>query len=121
MTRTEKAWQPITKEWILYGQTAQNGSEAELRLRETLRRLQSMRLPVDAIELIGDVATQAYQAALENSWCDECGLRADGMTTCSRCKQPVHNTDIDSVTDVCLSCQDAIEDEDIDAAEDDDL
>lgn len=112
MSNTETAWKGINDVWHLY--SGVKGSPAVEELRETLRKLQGLRLPIQAIDLIGSAIRLAERVVLEESWCERCGARSDGTDKCSQCGTQVDLSMIDEHSGLCLNCQDAAEDEEND-------
>lgn len=112
MTQKEKAWQTIESEWNPHSaRHSKNEGESLPRLQSALRSLMQMKLSVTAIEQITKAIHFAHLVALENSWCENCGVRSDGMDECSQCKQMVHVMNMDSFADICHDCQETNEEE----------
>jgi hypothetical protein len=65
MTNTEKAWKPIDREWGVYS-PIEPESEGLRRLQAALKELQQMRLPISAIDYIGEAVRQAFKAGRES-------------------------------------------------------
>lgn len=111
MNRSEKAWKEINKSWSTFSQVAPE-SESFGRLRDTLKDLQQIRLPITAIDLIGHAINQAYKAALEESFCPECGIRGDETVICSQCGKRVDVCTVDGPNGICEDCADVQSEED---------
>lgn len=64
MTYSEKAWKPIEREWSVYGPFSPE-SEHLRRLQDQLKQLSQFRLPILAIDCIGEAVRQAYLYGLK--------------------------------------------------------
>lgn len=110
MSRSEEAWKPVGSRWHPHEQWISD-SDAVKRLKSTIRELQKIRLPVQAIALIGHAIRYAEQIALETGECPACGTRLDGMVNCNRCREMFDISEVDSISGNCLACEDELEDE----------
>lgn len=105
MSRTEKAWESVDRSWHPHRTDPDTAPESLLRVRGLIRDLQGMRLPVTAIDNITALIRAVETYTLENSWCPECGIRADGTVECKRCKQRFDSEEVSISNGLCEECQ----------------
>jgi hypothetical protein len=98
MRPAEKAWQDINFYWQVYTHTEPE-SAAESRLREALKELQVMRVPVAAIDLIGRALRDVERTTLERSFCGKCGSAGVAQV------EPIHSDDTSNDGELPRCCE----------------
>lgn len=84
-------------------------------------RLKDRNLDAETLQIVCDLVSSYGSALLTLTECEECGLRADGMTVCKRCEKEVHHGDTDSISGNCNECEEELEElEEAENADDED-